>query len=300
MNEEMDRQETALVPVNGAVQRDFRAGTAALSEMPQSEFDQRLASMARGRDRLRQIHNELMTAETDYGVIPGTGKPTLLKPGAEKLLHFYRLCAEFLPEISRGDGANEPYLEVVTECRAHVGDIEGPVVATGHGAANSWEKRYRRGGQDSAAAYDMLNTLIKMAAKRAMVDCALRATATSGVYSQDMEDLASQDASGARQPVNPAPPASKSGRSREAPPKAVESPRSSPGAEDEPPHEFQVCDVDDCGQILSDDERLGCVKNAERLGGRWLCSAHGKALIAEAKALAAARVEAADPFANES
>ncbi len=134
-------------------QRDFRAGTAALAEMPEREFQERLTSMQRGRDRLKAIHFDLMTAKTDYDVIPGTAKPSLLKSGAEKLLHFYRLACEFVPGISYGDGEALPWISVVTECRLHVGDLEGPVVNTGHGAANSWEKRYRRGGGDVAAAH---------------------------------------------------------------------------------------------------------------------------------------------------
>jgi hypothetical protein len=248
-----------------APQQDFRAGTAALAEMPQAEFDARLLSMARGRDRLKQIHQELMSPGVDYGMIPGTGKPTLLKPGAEKLLHFYRLCSAFVPVITYGDGETTPWITVVTECRLHLGSLDGPVVNTGHGAANSWEKRYRRGGTENVAAFDMLNTLVKMSMKRSMVDAALRATATSGVYSQDLEDM------------EPPAPAQRPG---ERP--AVRSAPEAPAAEPE----IVICCVDDCGAVLNADELKASVKH---FGGVPYCKHHGR------EALDAKRAAQSDP-----
>lgn len=46
------------------------------------------------------------------------------------------------------------------------------------------------GRQPNEAIYDQINTLIKMAKKRAYVDAALSATRTSNVFTQDMEDFA--------------------------------------------------------------------------------------------------------------
>jgi hypothetical protein len=235
----------ATLPVaihDAGVPVDYRAGTAALAAMPDAEFEVRLVAMRRGRERITRIHRELMDPQTDYGVIPGTKQPTLLKPGAEKLCDFYRLAAEFRPEITYGDGLTEPQIRVVTECRLHLGTLDGPVVNTGHGAANNWERRYRyRRGERSCPAcsksgalikgraeygggwvcyakkggcgakfaddapgivdqpvgdvenadpYDLLNTLVKMSEKRSYVDATLRATATSGLYTQDVEDNA--------------------------------------------------------------------------------------------------------------
>src|SRR5712691_4543612 len=75
--------ELPAVPERGRDAGDYRAGTAALAEMDEGEFRSRLTALVRGRARLQQIHTELMTPEIDYGIIPGTGKPTLLKAGAE-------------------------------------------------------------------------------------------------------------------------------------------------------------------------------------------------------------------------
>src|SRR5437016_6930893 len=162
--EERPTPQTALAPVPMAVDGhpDFRAGTAALAAMPDEEFEVRLIAMRRGRERITRIHRELMDPETDYGVIPGTKQPTLLKPGAEKLCDFYRLAAEFHPEITHGDGVSSPPITVVTECRLHLGTLDGPVVNTGHGAANSWEKRYRyRRGERACPSCGKSGTIIK-------------------------------------------------------------------------------------------------------------------------------------------
>src|SRR5690349_14013187 len=82
--EERPTPDAALAPVPMAPEGhpDFRAGTAALAAMPDEEFEVRLIAMRRGRERITRIHRELMDPETDYGVIPGTKQPTLLKPGA--------------------------------------------------------------------------------------------------------------------------------------------------------------------------------------------------------------------------
>ena len=295
MTNEVDRpaetgENLPALPATTLPARDFRAGTAALAEMSQQEFDVRLAAMQRGRERLKQIHHELMTPEADYGIIPGTGgKPTLLKPGAEKLLHFYRLACEFVPQIIHGDGESQPWITVITECRLHVGDLDGPVVNTGHGAANSWEKRYRRGGPEVVAAFDMLNTLIKMAAKRAMVDATLRVTATSGVYTQDMEDLAAAP----DPPQNPPRVQTSQGKAHA---------RHEPGTETrtaEAPKPI-VCDQPDCGLILSPDELKGSQVYAEAFQGGRFCKEHGREMIEVWKVIHNPEgAEKLDPFADQ-
>src|SRR5579872_2076734 len=119
------------------------AGTLALAQMSEFEFEARLAAMQAGRERIAIIQRKLLVDDVDYGKIPGTPKPTLLKPGAEKLLDFYQLRADFQPTLTLGDGMTRPPLAYEVRCSLHLGDISGPVVAVGLGAANSWEKRYR-------------------------------------------------------------------------------------------------------------------------------------------------------------
>lgn len=217
-----------------------QAGTAALASMSEADFEERLLALAAGRDRVRRIQRTLMEPNEDYGLIPGTQKPTLLKPGAEKLCDFYRLAVDFEPTVTYGDGTTEPPISVVMRCQLHLGSLDGPVVGVGYGQANSWEKRYRyrkgertclacgkpgkivhtrrnswwhpqdKGGcgqsvedsdprvaawlaQDTGDVenpdpYELANTLVKMAEKRAHIDATLRTTATSGLFTQDMDE----------------------------------------------------------------------------------------------------------------
>jgi hypothetical protein len=236
---------TALATINAPAD-----GVMALAHMPDADFKSRLDAMKRGITRQRTIQKELMIGPTeenpegeDYGVIPGTKKPTLLKPGAEKLCNFYGLVPTFSQQVVVGDGVHSPVLRVLCECRLHRTNDDGPVVGMGLGAANSWERKHRYRSADRACPacgvagtirrsgyerngdkgwychtraggcnatfhskdpaivdqqggrvenpdpYDVENTLVKMAKKRALVDATLTATATSGLFAQDIEDL---------------------------------------------------------------------------------------------------------------
>jgi hypothetical protein len=218
----------------------MEGGVMTLALMDEADFAARLEILRRGQERVRQIQKELMEEDEDYGVIPGTKKPTLLKPGAEKLCMFYGLVPTFREEWIEGDGYSRPHLRVKVTCSLHRGHKKGPVVGSGAGASNSWEKKHRyRSAQKACPAcgvvgavikgkeeygggwlcwnknggcnakfkdhdariteqvvgqienpdpFDTENTLLKMAMKRAQVDATLRTTATSGLFTQDLED----------------------------------------------------------------------------------------------------------------
>jgi len=79
------------------------------------------------------------------GEIPGTNKPTLLKPGAEKLCNLFGLEPEFKPIVEDLDwmGAEhggEVFCYARYRCRLL---REGRVVCVGEGSCNSWEAKYR-------------------------------------------------------------------------------------------------------------------------------------------------------------
>lgn len=223
-------QDTGIVP----------AGTLAMALLSDAEFAARLAALKRGVERAAQVKRELMVPGAHYGVIPGTDKPTLLKPGAEVLCNLYGLRADFAPAVDYGDGATSPPISVRVRCELHVGDLLGPVVAVGYGSASSWERKHRyRNGERTCPAcgkagaiikgreefgggwlcfakrggcggkwpagareieaqqigmvenpdqHDLGNTLLKMAEKRAFLDATLRATASSDLFTQDLED----------------------------------------------------------------------------------------------------------------
>lgn len=136
------------------------AGTLALALMSDQEFDTRLAALKRGRDRMAAIQRGLMDKDVDYGKIPGTEKPTLYKPGAEKLCDFYHLAADFHPERIVGDNLAGPALAYQTRCELHLGSLDGPVVAVGYGSANSWERKHRyRTAQRACPACGCIGTL---------------------------------------------------------------------------------------------------------------------------------------------
>ncbi len=135
---------------------------------------------------LQEITKEVLVNGTDYGVIPGTGKkPSLYKPGAENLLRFYglghRLTA--IEQIKDWDGGFFYFAYKVTVHRTSADGIDF-VLSECEGSANSKEKRYRN--QDP---YMLVNTLQKMAIKRALVGATLQATGASGLFTQDIEDM---------------------------------------------------------------------------------------------------------------
>lgn len=220
------------------------SGTLAMALLSDDAFETRLDALRKGQDRISRVKRELMQDGAHYGVIPGTKKPTLLKPGAEVLCSIYGLRPDFVPTLQYGDGATTPTITVLMRCELHLGDTSGPVVAVGYGAANSWEARYRyRQGQracpkcgvigavikgkaeygggwlcwpkakqaagcgakfadddqdivgqavgqvDNPDPYDLLNTLVKMSKKRAHIDAALTGTASSDLFTQDLDEL---------------------------------------------------------------------------------------------------------------
>src|SRR4051812_6500875 len=70
----------------------------------------------------------------DYGKIPGTDKPTLYKPGAEKLMLTFQLAAArpTLEDLSNED-------EIRYRVNVPIEGIDGRVIAVGVGEASSNE-----------------------------------------------------------------------------------------------------------------------------------------------------------------
>lgn len=173
----------------------------------------------------QNLAHELLVNGSDYGVIPGTDKPTLLKPGAEKIAKLLGLADnyEILDKVEDWD---RPLFRYVIRCHL-ISVRSGVTVSTGLGECNSYESRYRwrwvfeselPAGVDKATLvtkqfrrkngngtfmkyrmenediYSQVNTIMKMAAKRALVSAALSAGRLSEVFTQDMEDVtASRD-----------------------------------------------------------------------------------------------------------
>lgn len=92
---------------------------------------------------IQEVMKEVMQVDQHYGVIPGCGKkPTLLKPGAEKLAMTFRLR----PIMDNGgdirvDHMDNGHREITVHC--HIYNMSGLELATGVGSCSTMESKYR-------------------------------------------------------------------------------------------------------------------------------------------------------------
>lgn len=191
---------------------------------------------------IKELKDLVLKEGEDYGVIPGTNKPTLLKPGAEKINAFFGYVPDYslMPgsmEDWKGDKYGEPLFYYHIKCTLLK---DGAPVGQGTGSCNSWESKYRyrqakrkcpscggdfiiagkaeygggwlcfvkKGGCGTKFAAgdqsiegqqvgqvanpdfaDTINTVQKMADKRAYIAATLSATGASQWFTQDMEDM---------------------------------------------------------------------------------------------------------------
>lgn len=131
---------------------------------------------------LQEFIKKYMTKGEDYGEIPGISKPTLLKPGAEKLCDVYGF-AKMVEVKNRIEDWEKGFFHYEVEVTL-INKKNNLVEAQGVGSCNSKERKYRY--QDP---YTIVNTILKMAKKRALIDAVLSATRSSGIFTQDVEDM---------------------------------------------------------------------------------------------------------------
>ncbi|HVG38223.1 MAG TPA: hypothetical protein VM870_02980, partial [Pyrinomonadaceae bacterium] len=94
---------------------------------------------------LVEFVSRVLRKDVDYGIIPGTGKPTLLKPGAEKLTTFFGLSTRFqlierIEDWSGAEHGGEPFFYYMYRCQLSRGDL---LIAESDGSCNSRESKYR-------------------------------------------------------------------------------------------------------------------------------------------------------------
>ena len=123
--------------------------------------------------------------DVDFGVIPGTKQPTLLKAGAEKVAMAYGLFQHYTIEHTEQDFGVEPFAFYLVKCELVKLAPNGKeyVFTTGYGSANTREKRNGRNDAFNAA-----NACIKMAQKRALTSAALSISGLSSMFTQDMDN----------------------------------------------------------------------------------------------------------------
>lgn len=168
--------------------------------------------------RIQEVMAAVMEKDVHYGTIPGTQKPTLYKPGSEKILSTFRIAAipKEIIDLSTPD-------EVRYQVKVHGVTMEGGLlVGVGIGECSSNEEKYKwrkpvcdeefnEAPEDrrrivwkkyDGKAYqqkqvrtnpaDVANTILKMAKKRGQIDMTLTATAASDVFEQDLEDMSDE------------------------------------------------------------------------------------------------------------
>lgn len=166
----------------------IEARNSVVPVMPVMSVDQ-----FRGQYQLiHQFYDAVMQQDVDYGVIPGTGdKPTLLKPGAQKLGSMFGLAAKFeiLEQINDWSGKQhdgEPFLYYRIRANLYQGER---LVATGIGSANSWEDRhrYRWMSETEVPSYLDRSKLLKRTAELREFDFAIDKRETTGKYGKPVE-----------------------------------------------------------------------------------------------------------------
>ena len=111
---------------------------------PQSGLALSFAEMTMRVAQVDQFYREVMQDGTDYGVIPGTGKPSLYQPGAQMLdqIFGYSPRFEIMPASVIDWQRPIPFFHYVILCRL-VSLRSGETVAEGIGSCNSYEDKYR-------------------------------------------------------------------------------------------------------------------------------------------------------------
>lgn len=138
----------------------------------------------------------------DYGVIPGTDKPSLYKPGAEKMLKLFGFKSQM--QLIESTTDFEKGLIVYTyKCKVGKYSESGTFFPFAECEANchNQEVKYKYRWVDEKKVLnpepmEVMNTIQKMAQKRAFVGAVLLACGASEYYTQDLEDMSRGDTGG--------------------------------------------------------------------------------------------------------
>lgn len=150
-------------------------------DLAPAEFRQALARRSENRKALIEWVRSSLVDGVDYGAVPlrrgGFSKPSLRKPGAEKICGMLGVTATF-PTLKDYEAAaleNRELSQIILRC--HLVAPDGQIVADGVGA--------RLIEQD----HGDINKALKMAIKSAMIDATLRMAGLSEIFTQDLEDM---------------------------------------------------------------------------------------------------------------
>jgi hypothetical protein len=208
---------------------------------------------------IRSVMANVMVRDKHYGVIPGTDKPSLWKPGAELLCMTFRIA----PHVRQIDDLSVKGMVRYRITMEGVHQVTGAMLGEGVGECSSheekykWRKAVRKEWENTpedmrrtkfgynrqrreefeilqvrTEPADLANTILKMAVKRAHIAMTLAVLAASDVFNQDLEDLTDElrdhivgvDADEPQKKDAPPPPQRKSG----APPEGDRPPSEEP------------------------------------------------------------------------
>lgn len=232
-----------------AISRPTTTSSIRIADMRES-----LQEQGEQRKVLMEYISRHMIDGEDYGLIPGTKKKTLLKPGAEKLAQLFRCTPRYIKMPSSIEDWEKPLFHYEFTCEI-VNNSTGEVVSQGVGSCNSREGKYRwrqgerlcpacgkpciikgkaeygggwlcfakKGGCNAKFAdddreitgqstdrvenpdvFDSVNSMLKMAKKRALVDASLSLARCSDIFTQDMDDGGHSAEHNGTLPNNPA------------------------------------------------------------------------------------------------
>jgi len=167
-----------------------------------------LAELNTQREMLKQFIKGQLTQDVDFGMIPGTPKPSLYKPGAEKLCKLFQLGSRIVGRDKEIDLKDNFAMFTYTTEVFYLPTGNG--IAQCEGSANSQERKYSEktiyeNGKPKKIpqrAADLLNTLQKMAQKRSYVGATIIATGASDFFTQDLEDMPRDTFQNASGPAN--------------------------------------------------------------------------------------------------
>lgn len=165
--------------------------------------------------RIRDVTKSVMKKNVHYGIIPGTQKNSLWKPGAESLCVAFRISATYpvIEDLSDGD-----QIRYRVTCRG-VHQTSSAILGEGMGEASTSEEKYKwraavckeefeetpedrrrnkykKGRNDGfyiahqirTEPADLANTVLKMACKRAQVAMTINVTGCSDMFTQDVDE----------------------------------------------------------------------------------------------------------------
>ncbi|BBW97254.1 hypothetical protein ACPVTF_04035 [Geobacillus icigianus] len=137
-------------------------------------------------NQFQAVVQNMLKKDHDYGVIPGTPKPTLLKPGAEKIQMLLGVTSEY-EVIEHINDYENGFFAFTVRCIIYKNGVK---ITEGLGHCNNREpKFYKRKDGSIQDPYEKVNTVLKMAKKRAQIDATLTLASLSEVFTQDIEDM---------------------------------------------------------------------------------------------------------------